>query len=40
MFEYHELLNKANMEKNSCLRMAYVMAFAISGYSGVSQRVV
>lgn len=27
------------MEKNSCLRMAYIMAFAISGYSDVSRRV-
>lgn len=36
--EYWDLLNEGNNETDPCLRMAYVMAFAISAYSFPTER--
>eukprot|EP01016_Furgasonia_blochmanni_P004013 TRINITY_DN11563_c0_g1_i4.p1 TRINITY_DN11563_c0_g1~~TRINITY_DN11563_c0_g1_i4.p1 ORF type:complete len:376 (-),score=63.77 TRINITY_DN11563_c0_g1_i4:61-1188(-) len=38
-FEYSELLNKTVRIEDSCLRMAYVMAFAFSYYSSSINRI-
>ena len=32
--EYYEVLQTANKEMDSCLRMCYVMGFAIGAYAG------
>jgi hypothetical protein len=37
--EYARLLDDANRQQDSCLRMAYVMAFAVSSYSSTINRV-
>ena len=37
-FEYVELLNKANECDDSCMRMAYIMAFGYSPYSSTINR--
>jgi oxysterol-binding protein 1 len=37
--EYSKLLDEANQSPDSALRMAYVMAFAVSSYSSTINRV-